>query len=364
MRSPSGWGDGCHNGRYTWQKSLGVRVFGKLHASALFRTVRQSRGSTAKYVGGNWWLRRCKGLAFTSSHLSRMPQACVGQARGTGLRPRSLRIDRSRCPVGLNWEYQPHLATYATMCLTEVEREFCPASPDSRWDPLTRYLTLIVPGVSVTWWCDALGAATGRQRTCGFPNTRTASDLCHVYGSLWASITSSWRWCHTVRHALHLPREMVVDLDPAARLGGRDGHGGHWSRRPGRPPPQPRPDPDRNARHDCAAQYPNYDGLLIDIRGAHHYGAGPGDNDRTGELVALQAHRSQSDPFLGCSQSPQHKLFGGASRDCSIAVSPHTRCRAHQEANISCSRRARWSLSALPRGGEFCVRWPSQCDLT
>jgi len=49
MRSPSGWGDGCHNGRYTWQKSLGVRVFGKLHASALFRTVRQSRGSTAKY---------------------------------------------------------------------------------------------------------------------------------------------------------------------------------------------------------------------------------------------------------------------------------------------------------------------------
>jgi len=60
------------------------------------------------------------------------------------------------------------------MCLTEVEREFCPASPDSRWDPLTRYLTLIVPGVSVTWWCDALGAATGRQRTCGFPNTRTA----------------------------------------------------------------------------------------------------------------------------------------------------------------------------------------------
>ena len=113
-----------------------------------------------------------------------MPQACVGQARGTGLRPRSLRIDRSRCAVGLNWEYQPHLATYATMCLTEVEREFCPASPDSRWDPLTRYLTLIVPGVSVTWWCDALGAATGRQRTCGFPNTRTASDLCHVYGSL------------------------------------------------------------------------------------------------------------------------------------------------------------------------------------
>src|SRR6478609_10637794 len=75
-----------------------------------------------------------------------MPQARVGQARGTGLRPRSLRIDRSRGPVGLNWEYQPHLATYATMCLTEVEREFCPASPDSRWDPLTRFLTLIVPG--------------------------------------------------------------------------------------------------------------------------------------------------------------------------------------------------------------------------
>ena len=89
------------------------------------------------------------------SHLSRMPQACVGQARGTGLRPRSLRIDRyrrSRCTAGLNWEYQPHLATYATMCLTEVEREFSPASADSRWDPLTRYLKLIVPGVSVTWW--------------------------------------------------------------------------------------------------------------------------------------------------------------------------------------------------------------------
>jgi hypothetical protein len=38
------------------------------------------------------------------------------------------------------------------MRLTEVEREFCPASLDSRWDPLTRYLKLIVPGVSVTWW--------------------------------------------------------------------------------------------------------------------------------------------------------------------------------------------------------------------
>lgn len=76
-------------------------------------------------------------------------------------KPEELVCDREVCGLTdtvlsvhgwLNWEYQPHLATYATMCLTEVEREFCPASADSRWDPLTRYLKLIVPGVSVTWW--------------------------------------------------------------------------------------------------------------------------------------------------------------------------------------------------------------------
>jgi hypothetical protein len=36
-------------------------------------------------------------------------------------------------PAGSNWEYQPRLATCAAMCVTDVEREFWPASLDSRW---------------------------------------------------------------------------------------------------------------------------------------------------------------------------------------------------------------------------------------
>jgi hypothetical protein len=39
-----------------------------------------------------------------------------------------------------------------------------------------------------------------------------------------------------------------------------------------------------------------------------------------------------------------------------IAAGPHRRCRAQQEANVSYSRRARWSLSALPRSASSRAR--------
>jgi hypothetical protein len=125
-------------------------------STAPSRTVRQSRGSTAKYVGGELMTPQMQGSrVYEQSPQSDAAGLCWASQRNLVMRPRSPRIDRYTVlsvPGWLKLGVSTTSRDVRNYVSDRVEREFCPAAPDSRWDPLTRYLKLIVAGVSVTWW--------------------------------------------------------------------------------------------------------------------------------------------------------------------------------------------------------------------